>query len=97
MKIKGDSFAGRYKRVNDYPIDTTDIWDTYNHALVYARNTDSVAYVPYAGQIISVVEMGRFISWRKMTAYRKLTVRNILNWFLLVAKMIMMTAIYVGM
>ena len=43
MEIKGDSFAGRYKRVNDYPIDTTDIWDTYDNALVYARNTDSVA------------------------------------------------------
>lgn len=65
MKIKGDSFAGRYKRVNDYPIDTTDIWDTYNHALVYARNTDSVAYVPYAGQIISVVENGAIYKLEK--------------------------------
>ena len=65
MEIKGDSFAGRYKRVNDYPIDTTDIWDTYNHALVYARNTDSVAYVPYAGQIISVVENGTIYKLEK--------------------------------
>lgn len=65
MEIKGDSFAGRYKRVNDYPIDTTDIWDTYNHALVYARNTDSVAYVPYAGQIISVVEDGTIYKLEK--------------------------------
>lgn len=65
LEIKGDSFAGRYKRVNDYPIDTTDIWDTYEHALVYARNTDSVAYVPYAGQIISVVENGTIYKLEK--------------------------------
>lgn len=65
LDIKGDSFAGRYKRVNDYPIDTTDIWDTYNHALVYARNTDSVAYVPYAGQIVSVVEDGAIYKLEK--------------------------------
>nr|DAL14081.1 MAG TPA_asm: tail protein [Caudoviricetes sp.] len=65
LEIKGDSFAGRYKRVNDYPIDTTDIWDTYNHALVYARNTDSVAYVPYAGQIVSVVEDGAIYKLEK--------------------------------
>lgn len=65
LDIKGDSFAGRYKRVNDYPIDTTDIWDTYDHALVYARNTDSVAYVPYAGQIISVVENGAIYKLEK--------------------------------
>lgn len=65
MEIKGDSFAGRYKRVNDYPIDTTDIWDTYDNALVYARNTDSVAYVPYAGQIISVVENGAIYKQEK--------------------------------
>lgn len=65
LDIKGDSFAGRYKRVNDYPIDTTDIWDTYNHALVYARNTDSVAYVPYAGQIVSVVEDGTIYKLEK--------------------------------
>lgn len=65
MEIKGDSFAGRYKRVNDYPIDTTDIWDTYDNALVYARNTDSVAYVPYAGQIISVVENGAIYKLEK--------------------------------
>lgn len=65
LDIKGDSFAGRYKRVNDYPIDTTDIWDTYDHALVYARNTDSVAYVPYAGQIVSVVENGAIYKLEK--------------------------------
>lgn len=65
LDIKGDSFAGRYKRVNDYPIDTTDIWDTYKHALVYARNTDSVAYVPYAGQIVSVVEDGAIYKLEK--------------------------------
>ena len=51
--------------MNDYPIDTTDIWDTYDNALVYARNTDSVAYVPYAGQIISVVENGAIYKLEK--------------------------------
>lgn len=56
LNIKGDSFAGRYKRVNGYPIDSTDVWDTLEDARVYARNTDAQPYVPYAGQIISVLE-----------------------------------------
>lgn len=58
LKIKGDSFAGRYKRVNDYPIDSTDVWDTIEDARVYARNTDTEPYVPYAGQVLSVLENG---------------------------------------
>lgn len=58
LGIKGDSFAGRYKRVNDYPIDSTDVWDTIENAHIYARNTDTVPYVPYAGQVISVLENG---------------------------------------
>ena len=59
LEIKGDSFAGRYKRVNGYAIDSTDIWDTKNDASAYARNTDTEAYVPYAGQIVAVRENGK--------------------------------------
>lgn len=58
LKIKGDSFAGRYKRVNSYAIDSTEVWDTIEEARVYARNTDTEAYVPYAGQVVSVLENG---------------------------------------
>lgn len=58
LKIKGDSFAGRYKRVNSYAIDSTDVWDTLEDAHIYARNTDTEPYVPYAGQVISVLENG---------------------------------------
>lgn len=97
MEIKGDSFAGRYKRVNDYPIDTTDIWDTYNHALVYARNTDSVAYVPYAGQIISVVENGTIYKLEKDDSIPETDGKKHFKLALIGSKMIMMTAIYVGM
>ena len=65
LKIKGDSFAGRYKRVNDYPIDTTDVWETRDDAEVYARNTDTIPYVPYAGQVISVIETGEIYKLSK--------------------------------
>ena len=58
LNIKGDSFAGRYKRVNDYSIDSTDVWETLEEARVYARNTDTEPYVPYAGQVVSVIENG---------------------------------------
>ena len=58
LNIKGDSFAGRYKRVNAYSIDSTDVWETLEEARVYARNTDTEAYVPYAGQVVSVIENG---------------------------------------
>lgn len=59
LKIKGDSFAGRYKRVNSYAIDSTEVWETIEDARVYARNTDTEAYVPYAGQIVTVRENGK--------------------------------------
>lgn len=58
LNIKGDSFAGRYKRVNAYSIDSTDVWETLEEARVYARNTDTEPYVPYAGQVVSVIENG---------------------------------------
>ena len=48
LNIKGDSFAGRYKRVNGYSIDSTDVWETLEEARIYARNADTEAYVPYA-------------------------------------------------
>ncbi len=65
LEIKGDSFAGRYKRVNDYAIDSTDVWDTLENAHIYARNTDTEAYVPYAGQVISVLENGEIYKLAK--------------------------------
>lgn len=58
LNIKGDSFAGRYKRVNGYSIDSTDVWSTLEEARIYACNTDIEPYVPYAGQVISVIENG---------------------------------------
>lgn len=57
-KINGSSFALQYKRTTSRPIDSTDVWDTIEDARVYARNTDTEAYVPYAGQVISVLENG---------------------------------------
>lgn len=65
LEIKGDSFAGRYKRTNDYAIDSTDVWDTLENAHIYARNTDTEAYVPYAGQVISVLEDGEIYKLAK--------------------------------
>lgn len=61
LDIKGDSFAGRYKRRNYYGIDPTDTWDTYDQALIYARNTDEdEEYVPYVGQIVTVRTGGSY-------------------------------------
>ena len=57
-RYKRGSFAGRYKRVNGYSIDSTDVWETLEEARVYARNTDTEPYVPYAGQVVSVIENG---------------------------------------
>lgn len=58
VKINGSSFALQYKRTNSRPIDSTDVWDTLEDAHIYARNTDTEPYVPYAGQVISVLENG---------------------------------------
>ena len=44
--------------MNGYAIDSTDVWDTIEDAHIYARNTDTEAYVPYAGQVVSVLENG---------------------------------------
>ena len=38
--ILGDPFAGRYKRTNSYPIDSTDAWATLADATAYAKNID---------------------------------------------------------
>lgn len=59
VDINGSSFALQYKRTTSRPIDSTSCFDTIEDARVYARNTDTEAYVPYAGQIISVVENGK--------------------------------------
>lgn len=58
VKINGSSFPHQYRRTNSFPIDSTDIWDTIEEAHIYARNTDTEPYMPYAGQIISVLENG---------------------------------------
>lgn len=58
LEILGSSFAGRYKRMNDYPIDITEVWNTKNEAIAYAQNIDAEPYAPYAGQIISVLDSG---------------------------------------
>src|SRR5574344_1694908 len=58
VKLNGSSFALQYKRTTSRPIDSSDVWDTLEDARVYARNCDTEVYVPYAGQIISVVENG---------------------------------------
>lgn len=58
VKLNGSSFALQYKRTTSRPIDSSDVWETLEDARVYARNCDTEVYVPYAGQIISVVENG---------------------------------------
>lgn len=61
VKINGSSFALQYKRTTSRPIDSTDVFDTIEDARVYARNTDTEPYVPYAGQIITVEERGSYL------------------------------------
>lgn len=58
VKINGSSFALQYKRTTSRPIDSTEVFDTVEDARVYARNTSAEPYVPYAGQIITVVANG---------------------------------------
>lgn len=60
VKINGSSFALQYKRTTSRPIDSTEVFATIEDARVYARNTDTETYVPYAGQIISVEEGGTY-------------------------------------
>ena len=49
VKINGSSFALQYKRTTYRPIDSSSVFDTIEDARVYARNTDTEAYFPYAG------------------------------------------------
>lgn len=56
VKITGSALDLSYRRTTPYPVDASSVFDTIEDARVYARNTDTEAYVPYAGQIISVRE-----------------------------------------
>lgn len=58
LKINGASFALQYKRTTSRPIDSTETWETLEQARKYAQNVDATQYVPYNGQIISVLENG---------------------------------------
>ena len=58
VKINGSSFPHQYRRTNPYPIDSTETWETIEDAISYARNTDAEPYMPYPGQIITVLEDG---------------------------------------
>lgn len=58
VKINGSSFALQYKRTTYRPIDSSSVFDTIEDARVYARNTDTEAYFPYAGQLVSTLENG---------------------------------------
>ena len=59
VKITGSALDLSYRRTTPYPVDASSVFDTIEDARVYARNTDTEAYVPYAGQIISVRENGK--------------------------------------
>ena len=58
VKINGSSFALQYKRTTYRPIDSSSVFDTIEDARVYARNTDTEGYFPYAGQVVSTLENG---------------------------------------
>lgn len=58
VKINGSSFALQYKRTTYRPIDSSSVFETIEDARVYARNTDTEAYFPYAGQVVSTLENG---------------------------------------
>lgn len=58
VKMNGSSFALQYKRTTYRPIDSSCVFDTIEDARVYARNTDTEPYFPYAGQVISTLENG---------------------------------------
>lgn len=58
LVIAGASFFLQYKRTRSLPIDSTATWYSLEKATKYARNTDTVAYVPYEGQMITVKENG---------------------------------------
>lgn len=54
VKINGSSFPHQYRRVNPFPIDSTETWDTIEDAIAYAQNIDAEEYMPYPGQVISI-------------------------------------------
>ncbi|WP_294615466.1 hypothetical protein [uncultured Bacteroides sp.] len=57
VDIQGSSFDLSYRRTTYQPLDSSSVFNTYNDASVYAlNNSKEKAYVPYAGQIISVLE-----------------------------------------
>ena len=67
VKITGSAFDLSYRRTTPYPIDSSSVFNTLEDATVYARNTDTEVYVPYAGQIISVLENGKIYTLVKDT------------------------------
>lgn len=55
--IQGTSFDLSYRRTTYSPIDSSSVFKTKNEATIYALNNyKEEAFVPYAGQIISVLE-----------------------------------------
>lgn len=59
LVIAGASFYLQYKRTRSLAIDSTATWKSLADATRYAQNTDTVAYVPYDGQMITVKEEGK--------------------------------------
>lgn len=59
LVIAGASFYLQYKRTRSLSIDSTSTWDSLEKATRYAQNIDTVAYVPYDGQMITVKEEGK--------------------------------------
>lgn len=59
LVIAGASFFLQYKRTRSLPIDSTATWDSLAKATRYAQNIDTVAYVPYEGQMITVKDNGK--------------------------------------
>lgn len=59
LVIAGASFFLQYRRTRSLPIDSTATWDSLAKATRYAQNIDTVAYVPYEGQMITVKDNGK--------------------------------------
>lgn len=51
--LKGTPIGTMYKRTTARPIDSSEIFDTFKDAEMYAKNTNKT-FVPYPGQIVSV-------------------------------------------
>lgn len=63
LVIAGASFFLQYKRTRSLPIDSTAAWDSLEKATRYAQNIDTVAYVPYEGQMITVKDNGKISAY----------------------------------